>query len=212
MLRQCAPNVTHPSFRKYGPCTRHVPVYAGRAHTALTYTGRKYGPGCTRVHGSYTGRTYGPYPRLYLGPCTRAVLTGARNTLSLFTSRERGPYLRCLRSRVLCAEPNTAIRRKHFSGSHPQAVHLQTANSRSPAVDKFGLKMAIHAPHTGFLGDGNIINDTSKSDIPGETRYRSSMSALRFLQSSRQSVPILYTGPSPPLTIAPSHGWICTPQ
>jgi len=73
-------------------------------------------PPCTRVH----------------GPCLRTVPIGARNTLPVFTARERGSSLR-------------AVFTARDHGKCVPNLTLPPAESISPAIGKFGLKMPIHA-------------------------------------------------------------------
>ena len=89
--------------RNYGPCTRAVstgsvwPVNVARVHGRLKdalYT-REHGP-CTRtvLTARVLGRVHGPYLRPVIYSCTRVVLTGARNTLPVFTARDHGSVYR----------------------------------------------------------------------------------------------------------------------
>ena len=88
----------HNHVRKHSrvrrPCTAHGP----RSRLFETNYPCSRPVNATRVHGrskdSLYTRQYGPCTQAVKGLCTRAMLTGTRNTLPVFLARERGPSLR----------------------------------------------------------------------------------------------------------------------
>jgi len=186
----------------------HVPVVRNVFTACVHSRGPKHRcvpPPCTRpvypsawaVYMSCKPCTWAGTRAMY-GRCTWAAFTGAWNTLSVFTARKRAPSLR-------------ATFTAHHHRYYVPSLTLPTAESISPAIGKFGLKMPIHTPaecrqHAHCPGmsfplkvaplqgdlDSHLI-DTSLGTSKSKSQT-ASRSVQPFLHSSRQTVPILYNG------------------